>query len=625
MKSKANSEERLICPQCLGPVVINLPLITSNGINVSPKKTKIVEFVKLSCQKCDLEFIFLLCAFCNKKIFMKKHPKDAPYNGLIGTNIRCPYKSCGKFYYLTKCPKCNILQKQKKYIKEGSIITCLNEECKFQYIQVNCPVKYCTDLTTIEKPKNFTNFPIGLIFVHKNEIMYQKINCYYCWRPIVFPSNKKSKNKYCECQRVECPYMDCKKIFNRIICPFCYEEIYINDGWYKMGSKIKCPRCKEYFGKILCPSCEKINTCKQNFFKLGILKCGFHNCFKENNIINCLYCRRLNIFNEKTLIEGQVIKCGYCQNTFNEILCPFCKKSNPFPLADFSLGKVYKCQYLTCMKEYQFLICPKCNTYSYIKETREGQKLECENCKTIFMNWGCPFCKSNIMDENTSLQLGEMIKCPYEKCHKEYSFIRCAGCNKLIFSNENESLLGKAVKCPNQKCKTYTTIIYCPSCKVKTIYSGKRISLKEGDEISCQNCKQNYKFKNSNSLYKGELKVLKHIEGKTIKFGVGEVDQNYLAIQQLIISDKENGFINPSLLINEQNNVQSIVQKRDDTTKNNLLGECIVCHNNLKESVFVPCGHRCVCYNCAVVVFAITKRCPKCNTEATCIIKKVYD
>jgi hypothetical protein len=477
----------------------------------------------------------------------------------------------------------------------------------------------------MEKPKNLTNYPIGLMLIHKREIMYQKINCYYCWRPIVYPSEKNSKNKYIECQRVECPYKDCKKIFNRIICIFCYEEIYINDGWYEMGSQIKCPKCKHSFGKILCPSCGKMNTCEHNYFKLGNLKCGFHNCSKENNMINCLYCRRLNILDIKTQIGGQVIKCGYCKNTFNNILCPLCRRSNPFPLADFSFGKVYKCQYLTCMMEFQFLICPKCNICSYIKENQEGQKMKCENCKILFMNWGCPFCKSNIMDENTTLHIGEMIRCPNEICHKEYSFIRCSGCNKLIFSNENESMLGKSIKCPYQSCKAYTNIIYCPICKVKTVYSGKKKNFIEGDEVSCGNCKQNYTFKINKSLYKGDLKILKHIEGKTIKFGVGEVDQNYLAIQDLIISDKKKSLIFPSQLQFEQFSEQVVVQKSEDTPKNISLGECIVCHNNLKESVFVPCGHRCVCYNCAVIVFAITKKCPRCNKEATCFIKKVYD
>ena len=55
------------------------------------------------------------------------------------------------------------------------------------------------------------------------------------------------------------------------------------------------------------------------------------------------------------------------------------------------------------------------------------------------------------------------------------------------------------------------------------------------------------------------------------------------------------------------------------------LAVCIVCYNNLKESVFYPCGHRCVCYNCALIVFEVNKKCPKCNQEAKCIIKKVFE
>jgi hypothetical protein len=46
-----------------------------------------------------------------------------------------------------------------------------------------------------------------------------------------------------------------------------------------------------------------------------------------------------------------------------------------------------------------------------------------------------------------------MVKCPFEKCNKKYSFIRCGACKKLIFSKENENLCGKDVKCPYQNCK----------------------------------------------------------------------------------------------------------------------------------------------------------------------------
>ncbi len=616
-------EERILCPKCSEPVNLKInKLSISNGNTIETKSYEIIDFMRLSCVKCLLDFTFISCVYCSKKIFMKIHPKEVKYNGLNGYNIKCPYKSCNQIFYFTKCPKCALVQKQKKAINEGKIITCLNEKCNFQYIQVNCPIKYCIDLLSFEKPKFYSNFPIGIMLLHKNEIMYQKINCYYCCRPIAFASTKNHKNKYCEAQKVECPYSDCKKTFNRIICPTCCEEIYINDGWYEMGSKVKCHKCHTVFGKILCPSCGKMNTCEENFFKLGLMKCGFHNCLNDNNMINCLFCRKLNIFSKETQISGQVIKCGYCQNTFNEIFCPFCKQTNPFPLADFSFGKVYKCQYLTCMKEFQFLICPECNIHSFTKEKQEGQTLKCEKCKTLFMNWGCPFCKSNIMDKDTTLQMGRMIRCPSEKCNKIYSFIRCSGCKKLIFSKENENITGKAIKCPYANCRVYTLTTYCPKCKVKTIYTGKKTSLNEGEKIICENCKITYEFQKNNTIYNGNLKVLEQINGKTIDFGVGEADENYLAIQKLFFNVKSNNY--PSIFISEPSDKNSL-DKYSNKSKNSNLGECIVCHNNLRESIFFPCGHRCVCYNCAVILFAVSKRCPKCNQEASCIIKRVYE
>ena len=621
--NSSSSNEKILCPVCLDPININLNnLKISNGYNIQLKNVIITDFSKLSCQKCYFNFTFINCAYCNHKIFMKLYPKDVQYNGLNGYNIKCPYKACNKIFYFTKCPKCHLVQKQKNFIQEGKIITCSNKECNFQYIQVNCPIKYCTDLISFEKPKIYTNFPIGIMLLHKNEIMYQKINCYYCCRPIVYQSKKTYKNKYCEAQKVECPYKDCKKTFNRIICPNCFEEIYIDDGWYEMGSKIKCHKCHTNFGKILCPTCGKMNTCENNFFKLGHMKCGFHNCLKENNMINCLFCRKLNIFDINTQISGQVIKCGYCKNIFNEIFCPYCKKTNPFPLADFSFGKVYKCQYLTCMKEFQFLICPKCHIHQFTKEKQEGLKLKCEGCQTLFMNWGCPFCKSNIMDEKTNLQIGQMIKCPSEKCNKIYCFIRCSGCNKLIFSKENENIVGKAIKCPYQNCKSYTLITYCPLCNIKTIYTGKKTSLNEGEKVHCENCKQFYFFQKKNSLYNGNLKILEQIEGNIINFGVGEVDENYLAIQDLFFNKSKNDYAFQLISDNSEKNTE---EKYTSNSNKSISGECIVCHNNIRESVFVPCGHKCVCYNCAVIVFAVHKKCPKCKKDATCIIKKVYN
>lgn len=44
-----------------------------------------------------------------------------------------------------------------------------------------------------------------------------------------------------------------------------------------------------------------------------------------------------------------------------------------------------------------------------------------------------------------------------------------------------------------------------------------------------------------------------------------------------------------------------------------------------KESVFVPCGHRCVCYDCGMGTFSKYGKCPLCQTKAVALLKKVFD
>ena len=611
-----NSNDKIICPKCSVPLLMNNSL---DNFNIN-------EFDKIICKKCYFEFCFIFCEYCSKKIYMKINQANSLYNGMNAFNISCPYKLCEKIFYFTECIKCKRTQKQKKYIKEGEIIKCIYEDCGFEYIQNNCPMLHCTDLDNIEKKQMMSNFPEGILSIHNNKILYQKINCYYCWRPIVYPSSKTHRNKYYECQLVECPYKDCKKKFNRIVCPFCFYEIYVKDGWYEMGSEIRCNNCKSYFGKILCPSCGKVNECKNEYFQFGKMVCGFQNCQKHNYMINCIYCRKLNIFNKDIPINGQLIKCGYCHNEFNEILCPICKRLIPFPSGDFAFGKVYKCIYISCLKEFQFLICPNCSSYSFKIDSQEGKKLNCQKCKTQFMNWGCPFCKSITMDKNTSLKLGKLVKCPNISCQKIYSFIRCSKCQKLIFSKENEKILGLSVKCPHKGCGAYTLVSFCPFCETKALYSDSRINYKVGDTVKCPNpsCKKEYIFKNDSEIYCNNLNVLYKIDGNTIKFGIAEVDENYLFKQDLFV-DKRCIRISRLFPTQYSSDMEYALNINREKIENKSFEECMICHNNRKESIFFPCGHRCVCYNCAILYFSVYHKCPKCQKDAKCIIKKVYD
>ena len=614
----------VLCPTCIQPANLN-----NNKLKIYNEfslEDDLNEFSKIFCQKCNFEFSFLFCEFCNKKIFMKIHPNSEgnDYNKLNGYNIFCPYKSCQKVFYLTICLKCKSFQKIKNFIKEGNFITC--KDCNFQYGQIHIPIKYSTDIFYIENKNIILNSPNGIILQYNNnEFIFQKINCYYCFRSIVFTSNKNKENIYIEGQQIQCPYQNCLKIFNRLICPICHCEIFIRDGFYEMGSLIRCNFCRNniHFGKIFCPHCQKINKLQKKF-KLGYIRCGFGNCLKESNLVNCIFCRKLNIFDLKNNVIGKTIKCGYCKNKFNEILCPFCRQINPFPLADFCFGKIYKCKYLTCMKKFQLLICPKCLEYSVSEELEEGKKMKCNKCQIRFLNFGCPYCKSNIIIYNSSFKIGQMIKCPNKECCKIYCFICCSGCQKLIFSQEYENLNGKVVICPYQKCNKYTVSRICPFCRANIVNSDVRNGIKEGQYINCEKCNKNYKFQKINEICVSEITYLKEIEGKTIKYGVPEVDENYLAIQDLFWVFNKNQKNSSTLTRLSTYNEKPIFNIFNDDI-NMSYKDCIICHNNIKESVFYPCGHRCTCYNCAVIIFNVEKKCPKCKRQIKCIIKKVFE
>lgn len=610
--TESELEEKISCPVCSEYLEIKFKSSFNNQFDICKKK-KLDDFIKLWCKKCDMDLTFIRCEFCGKPIVIRKHKNEVEFNGLNGYNIQCPDKTCNQIFYLTKCPECESVQKIKNYVKEGNVIICNNDSCKHEYIQIKCPYKDCTDIIYNDKETSKRNFPNGVIVLHKKAVIYQKIECINCFRPILYPSTAEIKNKYIEGQKIECQYDDCKKKFNRLICPICTNENYVNDGWYEMGSLIKCQNCTKTFGKIICPSCQKINICFNDFFKSGTNKWSFSCCSKEFNMTNCLYCRKLNVLDKNRNLTGEVVKCGYCGNTFNKIYCPSCNNINPFPMADFCLGKIYKCIYLDCLKQFQLLICPKCRKSCFITEKVEGQKLFCKMCNSSFMNWACPFCKSNIMDLNSSFEFGQMVKCPNHTCQKKYTFIRCNGCMKLIFSKENEPLLGKSIKCPDKNCSKRTMFLQCPLCKKKIIYQGNKDNIKEGDLISCESCKKKYNFSTNNTLYKGNLYILEPFEGKTIRLGEPKKDEKYLETQNLFFYNQKYA----SIWVSKTMSIKMLSIQ--------LFGECIVCHNDHRESVFVPCGHRCACYRCAVQFFLVYKKCPKCQTASTCIIKKVYE
>ena len=601
------------------------------------------QFKDINCGACQRNFKFVLCKFCNKKIFYNS--VKLQMNGLNGINIKCPYSSCGKYFYLTICPKCKQKQKIPKIVKEGELIKCIeNKNCGYEFLQVRCPNKDCFDINYFARPKNFCNSPNGILYNHKKKEIFQKITCNFCIRPIVYYSEENKINRYHDSMKIYCPYESCKKIFNRIICPICSEVNIIEGGYYFMGHKLKCSGCSNYFGKILCPKCLKNNPLKNFFFKTGQIMCSYTACAKKSTIVNCIHCRRMNVFDNdndnngesidekksKFPILGQQIICGYkdCGEKFNEVYCPSCNELNPFPKGNFSFGKVYTCLYAFCNKNYQFFVCANCFTYSRTSDSQEGRKYICNHCNTLLANWQCPFCFKTIMDKNSSFKFGDMVKCP--ACSSEYSFFRCYECQRLIFSEKNQYILGISTKC--KTCERYSVNVVCPFCDIKISLMDRLDDLEDKEIIKCGNCKKDFEFKKKNSdminedeIYYKNLSVLSNIQGTPLQFGESKVDDNYLLFENSVFI-KSNLYENDNDKNNHNNHNHKIyAYNQNIKIKNKIENLCILCHCDKKESVFYPCGHRCACYKCSVYYFEMYKKCPRCNKDSEAIVPKIYE
>ena len=622
------NNESIKCPAC--------------NKDIESLRNTVEEIKDIVCSTCQRNFIFILCKYCNKKIFYNSI--KLPINGLNGLNIKCPYSSCGKYFYLTICPKCKQKQKIPKIITEGELIKCIeNLNCGYEYLQVRCPRKDCFDVNYFAKPKNFCNSPNGILYNHKKKEIFQKITCNFCIRPIVFYSIENKINRYYDSMKIVCPYESCKKIFNRIICPICSEINIIEGGYYMMGHKLKCIGCSNYFGKIICPKCLKNNPLKKCFFKTGQIMCCYTACAKKSTVVNCIHCRRMNYFDtdnndksnnekkDKLPIPGRQIVCGYkdCGKIFNEVYCPSCNELNPFPEGNFSFGKVYKCLYNFCNKNYQFFVCANCFSYSRTSDSQEGRKYICNHCNSLLANWECPFCHKTILDKNSSFKLGEMVRCP--SCLNEYSFCRCYQCQKLIFSKKQQYILGLAVQC--ESCEKYSVNVECIYCNTKISLLDRIDDLEDKEKIKCGNCQKEFEFEKKNSdmidendIYYKNLSILENIQGMPIPLGESKVDDNYLFFENSVMIKDNNLYGSNNIEININNHDHNICNyDKNLIAKNKAHNLCILCHCDKKESVFFPCGHRCTCYKCAVFYFEMYKKCPRCNEDSQAIVQKIYE
>ena len=584
------------------------------------------------------------CIYCSNKILIsipKNDSNDSNINidKIKGINIRCPYRTCLQYFYITKCPQCKTEKYIKIYIYEGDLIKC--ENCRYKYIQTRCPFENCDEFFCFCAPLVFNHSPLGMICKHKQNNYFQKLSCFSCLRPLVFFLDQDKKKRYFEGQKITCCYENCNYTFNRLICPNCNKVNIIDSGTYIMGSRIKCFFCNNYFGKMLCIKCLNISTLENEFYKYGEWRCRSPNCGSIVSMANCLFCRRLNYFQNdikrgKFLIQGRKIQCGYadCNQKFNIASCPNCHELNPFPKGDFIFGKLYKCIYGNCSKLFTISLCPTCFTFSRTIEEVEGRKYDCNICNTHLSNYGCPYCKISILDKISSFILGQIIQCPNPFCRGKFSFCRCIDCKRLIYLKEDKTIIGKKVVC--EFCGSKTINIFCYECQKRiSIPVTSSNSFDNGEKIECPNCKKEFIYDKKRAIIikneKGEdinlekdiyyknLSYIDEIKGTPIQFGEPSVDKNYLKMEESIMAYNLNSESNDNKMTITNDSDRDI-----DIIKNIKKFRCIICQSEEKKSIFYPCGHRCCCNKCAMYFFKVYEKCPKCDIKPEAVIRKIF-
>jgi len=75
-------------------------------------------------------------------------------------------------------------------------------------------------------------------------------------------------------------------------------------------------------------------------------------------------------------------------------------------------------------------------------------------------------------------------------------------------------------------------------------------------------------------------------------------------------------------IINDTKKDKQVKETKEETSVDVKI--CIICCDKPKQSVFVPCGHKCCCFECAEK-FINKHKCPFCKKSVESIIEKVYD
>lgn len=498
---------RLLCPLCT--------------LDLSIKPNEIKEFTEYKCKNCISSFKIIKCLFsepCEHYIYIKPDIKRKTFDYM---NIECPFEKCKKEFFLSFCPNCGKLNK-RKIEEKMKFIKCDNEKCSYKFMKVRCPFQGCQNFHRIENEviEEKKSFPNGIKFKHDSKSV-RCLSCFYCNKDIYYIDKA-----YFEGQKIICPH--CNKKYHRLICPKCKIQNILDK--YEYGDSVICLntynniKCKNIYNKIICVYCRNNNVIvKQNPIGGYTVKCRTQSCGLVSLYINCSNCGRPNVTFGKNYYLGQKIKCAYpdCNKYINKVICPGCKEFNYLNTV-CPLTTRIQCNLRGCNTSFLAHFCPKCNFHKLYKNKKcpIGSQFKCE-CGNIFLNINCPFCKVNIIENDTKIKELELMQCP--SCKKNFAFTYCPTCKNPVYGNENQLIENIPIQCQEDNTTFVNVTCQNNQCGCTISYVNKNRPFDPGEQAKCSSCNTVFiptmNQNNQIEVYTGNLQIFPDLQLGACLFG----------------------------------------------------------------------------------------------------------
>lgn len=358
----------------------------------------------------------------------------------------------------------------------------------------------------------------------------------------------------------------------------------------------ECTYCKDKNFAIQCPSCSELTISSKptDLCPGKKIRCRNANCVAVFQYISCpmLNCRKLNYFTGD-LVIGNVLSCGACKTSFQDLPCSNCGAENYFRGTSddyYHSGMSHSCR--KCHNTFLHITCPHCKELiNPPPDYRAGEKIRCGSCQKSFQQTNCPSCKKPKYYLQCELKVGTKETCACSKAYKTCLCPHCTMVNSTLVEPGPEQTLQEIVPKTCNTCRERYQHILCPRCIVpfyvplelrlgKTSFQCFSCNCQSIHLFNCQVCRKRY--------FNKEREIL--------------VCPNGCVVQE-----------EPALQLSKAMNKVHLEEEKDTEPPLSEDKMCKICMESERNTAFLDCGHFLCCWNCSNKIMATTRKCPICK------------